>query len=62
MGKPSFKDGTRVCLSRAQSLVSFIVRALFRQTPDYEQYTAVQLATAPDVGQQNTPKKIDLIK
>ncbi len=38
------------------------VDGMSAETPYYEQYTAVQLATSPGVGQQTTLTKIDLIK
>ena len=37
------------------------VDGMSAETPYYEQYTAVQLATSPGVGQQTTLTKIDLI-
>jgi nicotinamidase-related amidase len=38
------------------------VDGMSAETPYYEQYTAVQLATSPGVGQEVTLTKIDLIK
>lgn len=38
------------------------VDGMSAETPYYEQYTAVQLATSPGVGQQTTLTKIDLIQ